>query len=210
MKRRPSCAPKRSRCRRSLTKSTGASCSSRSSARRSSVKPIRLPRIAWSAWRRNWPRSASATTRWRRNGVRRRPDWKSWPRPRPKSNRPSSKSKRRAAEEEALLKKAGGDRLIKEEVDEEDIAAVVSRWTGVPVARLMEGEVQKLSHLEEELHKRVIGQDEAVSAVADAVVRARAGLKDPNRPIGSFIFLGPTGVGKTELARALAEFLFDD
>ena len=80
----------------------------------------------------------------------------------------------------------------------------------MPVSRLMEGEVQKLSHLEDELHKRVIGQDEAVSAVADAVVRARSGLKDPNRPIGSFIFLGPTGVGKTELARALAQFLFDD
>jgi len=104
----------------------------------------------------------------------------------------------------------GGARLIKEEVDEDDIAEVVARWTGVPVSRLMEGEVQKLAHLEEHLHKRVIGQDEAVSAVADAVIRARAGLKDPNRPIGSFIFLGPTGVGKTELARALAEFLFDD
>jgi len=114
-----------------------------------------------------------------------------------------------AEEEEALLKK-GGERLIKEEVDEEDIAAVVARWTGVPVSRLMEGEVEKLTHLEDELHKRVIGQDEAVSAVSDAVVRARSGLKDPNRPIGSFIFLGPTGVGKTELARALAEFLFDD
>ncbi len=104
----------------------------------------------------------------------------------------------------------GGARLIKEEVDEDDIAEVVARWTGVPVSRLMEGEVQKLAHLEEHLHKRVIGQDEAVSAVADAVIRARAGLKDPNRPIGSFIFLGPTGVGKTELARALAEFLFDN
>ena len=109
-----------------------------------------------------------------------------------------------------IAEKGGGARLIKEEVDEEDIAEVVARWTGVPVSRLMEGEVQKLAHLEEHLHKRVIGQDEAVSAVADAVVRARAGLKDPNRPIGSFIFLGPTGVGKTELARALAEFLFDD
>jgi ATP-dependent Clp protease ATP-binding subunit ClpB len=116
-----------------------------------------------------------------------------------------------AAEEERLIKRAGGgDRLIKEEVDEDDIAEVVSRWTGIPVSRLMEGEVQKLAHLEEHLHKRVIGQDEAVSAVADAVIRARSGLKDPNRPIGSFIFLGPTGVGKTELARALAEFLFDD
>ncbi|MBV8731170.1 MAG: ATP-dependent chaperone ClpB, partial [Acidobacteriia bacterium] len=100
--------------------------------------------------------------------------------------------------------------LIKEEVDEQDIAEVVARWTGIPVAKLMEGEMQKLLHLEEELHKRVIGQDEAVTAVAEAVIRARSGLKDPNRPIGSFIFLGPTGVGKTELARALAEFLFDD
>jgi len=86
----------------------------------------------------------------------------------------------------------------------------VSRWTGVPVSKLLEGEIQKLLHLEDELHKRVIGQDEAVKAVAEAVMRARSGLKDPNRPIGSFIFLGPTGVGKTELARALAEFLFDD
>jgi ATP-dependent Clp protease ATP-binding subunit ClpB len=100
--------------------------------------------------------------------------------------------------------------LVKKEVDEEDIAAVVSRWTGIPVSRLLSGEVQKLLHLEDELHKRVIGQDEAVTAVAEAVVRARSGLKDPNRPIGSFIFLGPTGVGKTELARALAEVLFDD
>jgi len=103
-----------------------------------------------------------------------------------------------------------GGKLLKEEVDEEDIAEVVSRWTGVPVSKLLEGELQKLLHLEEELHRRVIGQDEAVSAVSDAVIRARSGLKDPNRPIGSFIFLGPTGVGKTELARALAEFLFDD
>src|SRR5271167_3434558 len=101
-------------------------------------------------------------------------------------------------------------RLLKEEVDEEDIAQVVSRWTGVPVSKLLEGEMQKLLHLEDELHKRVIGQDEAVQAVAEAVMRARSGLKDPQRPIGSFIFLGPTGVGKTELARALAEFLFDD
>ncbi|MFZ0888065.1 MAG: ATP-dependent chaperone ClpB [Candidatus Binataceae bacterium] len=114
------------------------------------------------------------------------------------------------AQETKLVRKDGGERLIKEEVDEDDVAEVVARWTGIPVSRLMEGEVQKLAHLEEHLHKRVIGQDEAVSAVADAVIRARAGLKDPNRPIGSFIFLGPTGVGKTELARALAQFLFDD
>jgi ATP-dependent Clp protease ATP-binding subunit ClpB len=105
---------------------------------------------------------------------------------------------------------AGPMKLLKEEVGPEDIAAVVSRWTGVPVSRLLEGEMQKLMHLEEELHQRVIGQDEAVTAVSEAVIRARAGLKDPNRPIGSFIFLGPTGVGKTELARALAEYLFDD
>jgi ATP-dependent Clp protease ATP-binding subunit ClpB len=100
--------------------------------------------------------------------------------------------------------------LLKEEVDEEDIAQVVSRWTGIPITKLLEGEVQKLMHLADELHKRVVGQDEAVDAVADAVIRARGGLKDPKRPIGSFIFLGPTGVGKTELARALAEYLFDD
>ena len=99
---------------------------------------------------------------------------------------------------------------MKEEVDPEDIAEVVSRWTGVPVSRLMEGEVQKLVRLESTLHERVVGQDEAVSAVANAIRRSRAGLSDPNRPIGSFLFLGPTGVGKTELARALAEFLFDD
>ena len=112
--------------------------------------------------------------------------------------------------EAELSSKDGASRLIKEEVDEEDIAQIVSRWTGVPVSKLMEGEIGKLLHLEDELHKRVIGQDEAVLAVSEAVVRARSGLKDPNRPIGSFIFLGPTGVGKTELARALAEFLFDD
>src|SRR5262249_32085674 len=112
--------------------------------------------------------------------------------------------------EESLTSKQGGSQLIKEEVDEEDIAEVVSRWTGIPVSKLLEGEVQKLLHLGDELHQRVIGQDEAVNAVAEAVVRARSGLKDPHRPIGSVIFLCPTGVGKTELARALAEFLFDD
>ena len=114
------------------------------------------------------------------------------------------------AEEARVASKQSGPTLLKEEVDEEDIAEVVSRWTGVPVSKLLEGEMKKLLALEDELHKRVIGQDEAVMAVAEAVMRARSGLKDPNRPIGSFIFLGPTGVGKTELARALAEFLFDD
>jgi ATP-dependent Clp protease ATP-binding subunit ClpB len=109
-----------------------------------------------------------------------------------------------------LSKLQAGTRFLKEEVDAEDIAEVVSRWTGVPVSRLMEGEIQKLVRLEATLHERVVGQDEAVSAVANAIRRSRAGLSDPNRPIGSFLFLGPTGVGKTELARALAEFLFDD
>ncbi|HEX9742430.1 MAG TPA: AAA family ATPase, partial [Nitrospiraceae bacterium] len=114
------------------------------------------------------------------------------------------------AEEQHLVKKQGESRLLKEEVDEEDIALVVSRWTGIPVTRLLEGELEKLLRLEELLHRRVVGQDEAVKAVADAVLRARSGIKDPNRPIGSFLFLGPTGVGKTELARALAATLFDD
>ncbi len=113
--------------------------------------------------------------------------------------------------EQSHLREIGGDRpLLKEEVDEEDIAEVVSRWTGVPVSKMLEGEMQKLLHIEERLHERVVGQDDAISAVANAVRRGRAGLSDPNRPIGSFLFLGPTGVGKTELARALARFLFDD
>jgi ATP-dependent Clp protease ATP-binding subunit ClpB len=113
-------------------------------------------------------------------------------------------------QEEARLAALQKDhRMLKEEVDEEDIAAVVSKWTHIPVTRLMEGEVQKLLRMEERLHQRVIGQDEAIVAVSNAIRRARAGLQDPNRPLGSFLFLGPTGVGKTELARALAEFMFD-
>ena len=115
-----------------------------------------------------------------------------------------------ALEQEQLGKKQGESRLLKEEVDEDDIAAIVSRWTGIPVSRLVEGEMEKLLKLDELLHLRVVGQDEAVQAVSDAVLRARSGIKDPNRPIGSFLFLGPTGVGKTELARALAATLFDD
>jgi ATP-dependent Clp protease ATP-binding subunit ClpB len=118
---------------------------------------------------------------------------------------------RRIREQEARLAELQkGQRMLKEEVDEEDIAEVVSKWTHIPVTRLLEGEVQKLIHMEERLHQRVIGQDEAINAVSNAIRRARAGLHDPNRPLGSFLFLGPTGVGKTELARALAEFLFDD
>jgi len=114
------------------------------------------------------------------------------------------------AAEERLKAAAHGDRMLKEEVGEEDVAEVVSRWTGIPVARLVAGEQDKLLNLGEHLHQRVIGQDEAVNAVADAVLRARSGLQDPHRPVATFIFLGPTGVGKTELARSLAEALFDD
>jgi ATP-dependent Clp protease ATP-binding subunit ClpB len=124
----------------------------------------------------------------------------------------------RIVELERQLEEANGrlreiqsdQKMLNEEVTEEDVAAVVSKWTGIPISRLMEGEMQKLIHLEEALHERVVGQDAAVTAVANAIRRSRAGLQDPNRPIGSFLFLGPTGVGKTELARALAEFLFDD
>ena len=117
--------------------------------------------------------------------------------------------RRLRGEEERLEQKQGGTRLLREEVTEDEIAEIVARWTGIPVARLLEGEREKLLRLDEVLHERVIGQDEAVRLVADAVLRARAGIKDPRRPIGSFIFLGPTGVGKTELSRALAQALFD-
>ncbi|HEY3381537.1 MAG TPA: ATP-dependent chaperone ClpB [Vicinamibacterales bacterium] len=113
------------------------------------------------------------------------------------------------ASEAKLAELQQHQRMLKEEVDEEDIAEVVSKWTNIPVSRLVEGEIQKLIHMEERLHQRVVGQDAAIVAVANAIRRARAGLQDPNRPLGSFVFLGPTGVGKTELARALAEFLFD-
>ncbi len=122
---------------------------------------------------------------------------------------PSLQNQLREAEEKLQEIQKDGS-LLKEEVDAEEIAEVVSKWTGIPVSKLMEGEMEKLLHLEEHLHKRVVGQDEAVRVVANAVRRSRAGLQDPNRPIGSFIFLGPTGVGKTELARALAEYLFND
>ena len=118
--------------------------------------------------------------------------------------------KRLAEQEAALAALQGPGSMLKEEVDADDIAEIVGKWTGIPVTKLLEGETAKLVHMEERLHERVVGQNEAIEAVSDAVRRARAGLKDPRRPIGSFLFLGPTGVGKTELARALAEFLFDD
>ena len=120
---------------------------------------------------------------------------------------PDLEKKLKSAEQHDV---SGVGKGVKEEVTPEDIAAVVSRWTGVPVDKMLEGERAKLLRMEEQIGKRVIGQDEAVRAVANAVRRARAGLQDPNRPIGSFLFLGPTGVGKTELTKAIAEFLFDD
>jgi len=113
-------------------------------------------------------------------------------------------------ENKKLQEIQSSNKMLKEEVDEEDVAEIVSKWTGIPVSKMLEGEIQKLIHMEERLALRVVGQDEAIIAVSNAVRRARAGIQDPNRPIGSFIFLGPTGVGKTELARSLAEFLFDD
>jgi len=121
-----------------------------------------------------------------------------------------AKEEENAAIQMQLREMQGGTAMIKEEVDSEDIADVVSRWTGIPVSKMMQSERDKLLHLEDELHRRVVGQEEAIRAIADAVRRSRAGLQDPKRPIGSFIFLGTTGVGKTELAKALAEYLFDD
>ena len=118
--------------------------------------------------------------------------------------------KKQLAHEEELAQSAKQSNLLRDKVTEEEIAKIVERWTGIPVAKLVEGEREKLLHLDAELHKRVIGQDEAVKAVTEAIQRSRAGIQDPNRPLGSFLFLGPTGVGKTELAKALAEALFDD
>jgi ATP-dependent Clp protease ATP-binding subunit ClpB len=112
--------------------------------------------------------------------------------------------------EKLLTELQANGAMLKEEVDADEVAAIVSQWTGIPVSRLLEGEIEKLLHMEERLHQRVVGQDEAIRAVSNAVRRSRAGLQDPTRPMGTFLFLGPTGVGKTELARALAEFLFDD
>ena len=154
-----------------------------SCASRSSRRSCRSSRPSVNTISTAWPSCATARCR----------SWRSSSNPRSSSSRITD-----------------GARLSKEEVDEDDIAGVIARWTGIPVSKLLEGEKQKLLHLEDELHRRVVGQNEAVDAVAEAVLRSRSGLADPNRPIGSFIFLGPTGVGKTELARALAEYLFDD
>src|ERR1022692_2534964 len=128
--------------------------------------------------------------------------------------RAASATPRQAEQElsklQSKLDRRRSSRMLKEEVDEDEIARIVSKWTGIPVSRMLEGEVKKLVEMEDRLRRRVIGQDPALERIADAIRRARTGLSDPKRPIGSFIFLGPTGVGKTELARALAEFLFDD
>ena len=149
--------------------------------------------------------AGSTSCAWRPSGPSAPATCSAWPRSATASCPSSRRSSRSATAAETVA-----EPMVKEEVDEDDIAAVVSRWTGVPVSRLLEGETEKLVHMEERLHQRVVGQDEAVEAVSNALRRARSGLQDPNRPIGSFIFLGPTGVGKTELARALAEFMFDD
>ncbi len=200
-----------SRRRRPVRPRTVSRSSRRSSARRARRRRASAPggRPRRSASRR----SARSRRRSRRS---------SWRPPRPSGRAtcrrsPSSATagcpqleKELAAENAKLAELQKGHPMLREEVTEEDIAAVVSRWTGVPVERMIESETQKLLKMEERLHARVIGQDEAVEAVAEAVRRSRAGLSDPNRPIGSFLFVGPTGVGKTELARALAEFLFDD
>ncbi|MFM6399476.1 MAG: ATP-dependent chaperone ClpB, partial [Planktothrix sp.] len=119
------------------------------------------------------------------------------------------KKKLKATEAQLEATQTSGKTLLREEVTEADIAEIISKWTGIPISKLVESEMQKLLNLEDELHHRVIGQNEAVTAVADAIQRSRAGLADPNRPVASFIFLGPTGVGKTELAKALASYLFD-
>ena len=208
-------------------------CSSRSSAKRCAKRATTPAGGGSSSSRRSWPSCARIRRSCACAGTRRRTPRSSCARfasrssrRRCRSSRPSASTistasrscatasspkleKELDAEEERLAQNDGA-RLSKEEVDEDDIADVIARWTGIPVSKLLEGEKQKLLHLDEELHQRVIGQDEAVDAVAEAVLRSRSGLADPNRPIGSFIFLGPTGVGKTELARALAEYLFDD
>ncbi len=184
---RPSC----SRCRRSATGW------SRTGSRRRTRSPRSRPARSGSSRRSSTPSAPSATA--------------TSSAPRSCATGTSPWSSARSTSMSARLDELQRDgRMLKEEVDEEDVAEIVAKWTGIPVTRLMEGEMAKLVRLEELLHERVVGQDAAVVAVANAIRRSRAGLSDPNRPIGSFLFLGPTGVGKTELARALAEFLFDD
>ena len=228
------CASRSIRCPSRSTRWTGASASSRSSAPRSRRSPTLPPRNASNASRRSSPTWRSVRGRCERTGSRRRS--RSTRIRTLKSELEETRAASERAERDGDLERAAELRfgrivelerqieeenerlqeiqaelkMLNEEVTEEDVAAVVAKWTGIPVSRLLEGEMQKLVHLEEALHERVVGQDAAVVAVANAIRRARAGLQDPNRPIGSFLFLGPTGVGKTELARALAEFLFDD
>ncbi len=170
-------------------------CTPSGSARRRRSGP-------WLRSRRDWSRPESSL-----NAPSARPIWVA----RPSFGTEPSRSSRSSRPRPRLAsgEENAGPKFLKEEVDAEDVAEVVSKWTGIPLSRLMEGEIEKLVHMEERLHERVIGQDEAVTAVASALRRSRAGLQDPDRPIGTFLFLGPTGVGKTELARALAEFMFD-
>ena len=202
----------------------GACASSRSSFRRWG----RSRRTCASRSSASWPRRRSATPSWPHAGTRRSPRSIGSARSRrgstscaarrsvPSAPATSSASPRSAtascprSRRSSRSGDAPDEPMVKEEVDEDDVAAVVASWTGIPVSRLLEGETEKLIHMEERLHQRVVGQEAAVEAVSNALRRARSGLQDPDRPIGSFIFLGPTGVGKTELARALAEFMFDD
>ena len=228
------CASRSTRCRSRSTWSSDASGNSRSSAPRCRRKPTTRPRRASRRSKPNCSRSRRSATGWSPTGSPRRTRSRRSRRARSGSKSPSSRPS--APERDGDLERAAQLRyghipvlerevtelstrlndmqhdgaMLKEEVDEEDVAEIVAKWTGVPVSRLMEGEMAKLVRLEDHLHERVVGQDEPVRAVSNAIRRSRAGLSDPNQPIGSFLFLGPTGVGKTELARALAEFLFDD
>ena len=224
------CASRSTRCRSRSTRSSAASSSSRSSCRRSRTRATRRRRGRREAIERELAdlreRSGAMKAQWQRekDAITAVRDVKEQLE---HAHREAERAEReadlqRAAElrygeipelegalAEAETQTDGNAGFLKEEVDEEDVAEVVAKWTGIPVSKLMEGEVEKLVHMEERLHERVIGQDEAVEAVSNALRRSRAGLQDPNRPIGAFLFIGPTGVGKTELARALAEFMFD-
>src|SRR5713101_2370542 len=226
-KRPPACACRSIPCPSKLTKSSGALCSSKSSARPCSKRPMPTPKSAACKLKKSSPSCARIPAAEKEAIGKIRKLKEQIEQLRAEEQRyeragelakvaeirygriaAADRQLKQAEERFAAMQKDA--RMLKEEVDEEDIAKLVSKWTGIPVGRLLEGEAQKLVTMDSRLLKRVIGQDSALERVANSIRRNRAGLSDPNRPIGSFIFLGPTGVGKTELARALAEFLFDD